>query len=83
MKSERLQALQKLLLEQQDDFNNAAIGKTMDILFEKPGREAGQFVGRSPWLHPVHVEGDASLIGRTAQARIEARTANSLKGTLL
>ena len=83
VKSERLQALQKLLLEQQDDFNNAAIGKTMDILFEKPGREAGQFVGRSPWLHPVHVEGDASLIGRTAQARIEARTANSLKGTLL
>jgi len=83
VKSERLQVLQKLLLEQQDDFNNAAIGKTMDILFEKPGREAGQFVGRSPWLHPVHVEGDASLIGRTAQARIEARTANSLKGTLL
>ena len=62
-KAERLEILQKLLLQQQDDFNDAAIGKTMEVLFEKPGREAGQFVGRTPWLHPVHAEGE-DLIGR-------------------
>jgi len=83
VKSERLQALQALLLEQQDQFNNAQVGKTLDVLFEKPGRETGQIVGRSPWLHPVHAKADASLIGRVAKVRVEARTANSLRGALV
>jgi tRNA-2-methylthio-N6-dimethylallyladenosine synthase len=82
VKDERLQALQKLLLQQQDEFNDAAIGKTMEVLFEKPGREAGQLVGRSPYLHPVHAQTDAARIGSVAQVRIERRTANSLKGVL-
>jgi tRNA-2-methylthio-N6-dimethylallyladenosine synthase len=81
VKDERLQALQKLLLEQQNAFNDAAIGRTMDVLFEKLGREQGQFVGRSPWLHPVHVEGE-DLIGKILPVTIIARTANSLKGLL-
>ena len=81
VKSERLQALQTLLLQQQNEFNDAAIGKTMDVLFEKPGREGGQFVGRSPWLHPVHAEGQG-LIGRTVPVTIMARMANSLRGAL-
>jgi tRNA-2-methylthio-N6-dimethylallyladenosine synthase len=80
VKDERLQALQKLLLEQQDAFNDAQIGKTLDVMFEKPGRNESQFVGRSPYLHPVHAEGDAGLIGRIAKVRIEKRTANSLHG---
>jgi len=79
VKDERLQALQKLLLGQQDAFNDAAIGCTMDVLFEKPGRGPRQFVGRSPWLHPVHAEGE-DLIGRILPVKIAARTANSLKG---
>jgi len=81
VKNERLQALQKLLLEQQDAFNDAAIGSTMDVLFEKPGRGRGQFVGRSPWLHPVHAEGK-ELIGKILPVKIIARTANSLKSVL-
>ncbi len=81
VKDERLQALQKLLLAQQDEFNDAAIGGTMNVLFEKPGRGVGQFVGRSPWLHPVHAEGE-DLIGRILPVRIIARTSNSLKGIL-
>jgi tRNA-2-methylthio-N6-dimethylallyladenosine synthase len=83
VKDERLQALQKLLLQQQDEFNDAAIGKTMDVLFEKPGREAGQLVGRSPYLHPVHAQANAMQIGSIAQVRVERRTANSLKGALV
>ena len=31
----------------------------MPVLFEKPGRETGQLVGRTPYLQPVHVEGAA------------------------
>jgi len=82
VKNERLQALQKLLLQQQDEFNDAAIGSTMDVLFEKPGRGQGQFVGRSPRLHPVYAEGE-ELIGKILPVKIVARTANSLKGMLV
>ena len=75
--------LQKLLLSQQDAANKAAIGKTMDVLFEKPGRAVGQIVGRTPYLNPVHVEAPASLIGSVHAVHIEALTANSVKGRLL
>ena len=83
VKSERLQALQQLLLKQQDDFNDAQVGQTLDVLFEKPGREDGQLVGRSPWLHPVHAQAETARIGSVAKVRVERRTANSLKGVLI
>ncbi len=36
---------------------------TMDVLIEKPGRQPGQMVGRSPWLQPVIVDEKAGEIG--------------------
>ena len=58
VKSDAAGALQTLLLAQQDAVQQiAAIGKTLPVLFEKPGREPGQVVGRTPYLQPVHVEG--------------------------
>ena len=83
VKSARLDVLQKLLLAQQDDANKAAIGRTMDVLFEKPGRNAGQVVGRTPHLHPVHVDAPAALIGTVRSVRIEALMGNSLRGQLV
>jgi tRNA-2-methylthio-N6-dimethylallyladenosine synthase len=83
IKSARLDVLQKLLLSQQDAANKAAIGKTLDVLFEKPGRGPGQIVGRTPYLHPVHVQAAASLIGSVHAVHIEALTANSVKGRLV
>ncbi len=83
VKTARLLALQALLLEQQDDANRAAIGKTMPVLFEKPGREKGQLVGRTPYLQPLHVQGSRALIGRVAKVKITGLTANSLHGALL
>jgi tRNA-2-methylthio-N6-dimethylallyladenosine synthase len=82
VKDARLQALQALLGAQQDEFNAACAGRVLSVLFEKPGRKEGQGVGRTPYLQPVHVDGAASLIGQTADVRIEAVHANSLKGTL-
>ena len=82
VKAERLDTLQKLLLAQQDQANQDAIGKVLPVLFEKPGRSKGQFVGRTPYLHPVHAEGSQNLIGTIQDVRIEMRTANSLKGAL-
>jgi tRNA-2-methylthio-N6-dimethylallyladenosine synthase len=80
VKDARLQALQALLLAQQDAFNDAALDTVMPVLLEKAGREPGQLVGRSPWLQPVHVDGDARLIGTVRDVRVTRRTANSLKG---
>ena len=83
IKTARLEILQKLLLDQQDAANEAAVGKTLDVLFEKPGRKGGQIVGRTPYLQPVHVEAPSSLIGTVRSVRMEALTANSLKGRLV
>ncbi|HWD26798.1 MAG TPA: tRNA (N6-isopentenyl adenosine(37)-C2)-methylthiotransferase MiaB [Rhizomicrobium sp.] len=83
VKDERLQALNVLLIEQQDAFKQACQAREMDVLFEKPGRQAGQAVGRSPYLQAVHVEGAADLIGQIRRVTIDAVYPNSLKGSLL
>jgi len=82
VKAARLDALQKLLLSQQHAFDDSQISKTLPVLFEKTAREAGQLMGRTPYLQPVHVMADAALIGTTANVKIERRTANSLHGVL-
>jgi tRNA-2-methylthio-N6-dimethylallyladenosine synthase len=78
----RLQALQALLVEQQAAFNQSQAGRTLDVLFEKPGRHEGQVIGRSPYLQSVHVEAPLDLIGRIAPVTIEHGQQNSLKGRL-
>ncbi|WP_352470059.1 MULTISPECIES: tRNA (N6-isopentenyl adenosine(37)-C2)-methylthiotransferase MiaB [unclassified Mesorhizobium] len=78
VKDERLQRLQALLLKQQQDFGTSLIGKTIDTLIEKPGRQAGQKVGRSPWLQPVIVDEKAGEIGDIIQVRITKTGYNSL-----
>ena len=82
VKTARLDALQKLLLKQQHDFDDSQVGKTVPVLFEKSARDKGQIMGRTPYLQPVHVMGDAALAGMVADVRIEKRTANSLHGVL-
>jgi tRNA-2-methylthio-N6-dimethylallyladenosine synthase len=56
---------------------------TMDVLFEKPGRQAGQAIGRSPFLQPVHAENAAGLIGMIVPVTIEKVFPNSLSARLL
>lgn len=80
--SARLKELQTLVEQQLKDFNTGSIGRTFDVLFEKAGRHAGQIVGRSPYLQPVHVTGSSDLIGRIARVDITGVTAYSLHGTL-
>ncbi|HYC74980.1 tRNA (N6-isopentenyl adenosine(37)-C2)-methylthiotransferase MiaB [Brevundimonas sp.] len=79
---DRLHRLQALLDEQRHGFNAASVGKTVNVLFERPGRHPGQAVGRSPWLQAVHVDGAEGLIGEIAPVRLEAAGNNSLRGAL-
>ena len=81
--SERLQALQALLFEQQTAFNRSQAGKVLPVLFERKGRHGRQAIGRSPYLQSVHVEDAEHLMGRIVPVRIERGQQNSLAGALI
>jgi len=82
VKTDRLARLQSAIERQRMAFNHACAGRYFDVLFEKPGRRAGQLVGRSPYLQPVNVMAPSSLIGEIASVRITGIGANSLFGAL-
>ncbi|MEE4235909.1 MAG: tRNA (N6-isopentenyl adenosine(37)-C2)-methylthiotransferase MiaB [Anderseniella sp.] len=83
VKSVRLARLQALLLEQQAGFNAACIGRTLDVLLEKPGRKPGQLVGRSPYLQSVFVDAGNRAIGDIVRVEISATGPNSLTGHMV
>jgi tRNA-2-methylthio-N6-dimethylallyladenosine synthase len=83
VKNARLQALQALLRDQQQTFNQSRVGLTFPVLFTGPGRHPGQMMGRSPWLQPVHLPGPLALVGQVAPVRILAAHPNSLSGVLV
>ena len=80
---DRLQRLQALLVELQTAFNASQAGRTLNVLFEKPGRHRQQAIGRSPYLQSVHVEDARDLIGRIVPVRITTGQQNSLTGELI
>jgi len=80
VKSERLGRLQERLNAQQLEFNRASVGRAMEVLLDRPGRDAGQLVGRSPFMQAVHTEAPASALGSIVRLRITAAHANSLAG---
>jgi tRNA-2-methylthio-N6-dimethylallyladenosine synthase len=80
---ERLQRLQALLTCQQREIQDSMVGREVGVLFEKPGRQEGQMVGKSDYLHPVHVRGESIEIGDLKRVRIVSSGANSLAGELL
>ncbi|MET0606406.1 MAG: tRNA (N6-isopentenyl adenosine(37)-C2)-methylthiotransferase MiaB, partial [Beijerinckiaceae bacterium] len=82
-KAERLAALQMLLDEQRRGFNEATVGRTVDVLFERDGRHPGQVVGKTPYLQAVQIEGPRDLIGSLAPVTITSRGSNSLFGSLI
>jgi len=82
VKTARLQELQALLAVQQQRFNAGFVGRTMPVLFDKPGRHPGQLGGRSPWLQAVHAEAPESLLGRIAEVAVAELRPNSLTGVL-
>ncbi|NNK77457.1 MAG: tRNA (N6-isopentenyl adenosine(37)-C2)-methylthiotransferase MiaB [Litoreibacter sp.] len=80
---ERLYRLQELLGEQQRAAQDSMVGRDVLVLFEKPGRLPGQLIGKSEYLHAVHVMADAADLGQIRKVRIEASAPNSLSGKLL
>jgi tRNA-2-methylthio-N6-dimethylallyladenosine synthase len=79
---ERLVRLQELIDSQQSAFNAAAIGSTVDVLFERPARNPGQIVGRTAYLQPAHVMASADIIGQVLPVKIESLERYSLLGEI-
>ena len=88
---ERLQKLQKLLLNQQKEYNASFVGKKMEILFESRSPKAtsnfNQITGKSPYLQAVSVilppEEDASnYFGKIVEVEITEAKENTLVGVL-
>ena len=80
VKSERLAALQRLIVAQQRAFNERCAGRTFPVLFERAGKRPGQLVGRSPYMQAVYALAPKSLLGFVAEIRIMAGYDNSLAG---
>ena len=79
LKAERLSRLQTLLSTHQKEFMGTMVGKILPVLLERPGRLAGQLVGRSEYLHGVHANIDQAKIGDIVNLRILGADTNSLR----
>ena len=82
-KDRRLTRLQALVEDERQAFNRAAVGRRLDVLFEKPGRRDGQVIGRSPYMQAVFAEGPRSLIGVMAEVEIVGVEPHSLRGRVV
>lgn len=82
VKSERLQRLQDLLSAQQRAFNASMTGRRLPVLLERPGRHAGQMVGRSPYMQAVVVDAPAEAAGRMVEVDIDTVNSFSLNGRI-
>ncbi len=80
---ERLQRLQALVTRAQRAAQEAMVGRDVGVLFEKPGRNPGQMVGKSDHLHAVHVDGADVRPGDLRRVRITSSGPNSLGGVLV
>ena len=83
MADARLQRLQALITTQQRAAQEAMVGREVAVLFEKPGRMAGQMTGKSDHLHAVHVTAPGIAVGSLARVKIVESATNSLSGVLV
>jgi tRNA-2-methylthio-N6-dimethylallyladenosine synthase len=78
---ERLARLQERINVHQLAFNRSKVGVDTQILVERPGKHAGQMIGRTPWLQSVHVETSAAP-GDLVNVTLVAAGPNSMSGAV-
>ncbi len=81
-KVERLERLQALLNKQQYQFNQQTVGKLLPVLFEKRGRHAGQWIGRSPYMQAVHMNSEEDLQNQFLLVEVTEAHPNSLRADI-
>ena len=78
--AERLQRLQAVITRHWRAFNASFIGRSVEVLLEKPGRLPGQLVGKTPYLQTVQVMARPELIGQVLPVIITGTGTNTLFG---
>ncbi|TDR87160.1 tRNA (N6-isopentenyl adenosine(37)-C2)-methylthiotransferase MiaB [Enterovirga rhinocerotis] len=76
--AERLARLQAQLEQDRQAFNRDTVGRTVDLLIEKPGRHPGQLAGKSPYLQAIQVEGIDAPVGSVVPVTVTGLASNSL-----
>ncbi|KPF71427.1 (dimethylallyl)adenosine tRNA methylthiotransferase [alpha proteobacterium AAP81b] len=79
VKDERLAMLQAAITEGALAFNRASVGRTCEILLERPGRKPGQLIGKTPWLQSAIVNVEGARIGDLIPVTITAAGPNSVE----
>jgi len=83
VKDERLQRLLTLMRELTKAGMVRQLGRTVEVLVEKPGRNDGDMEGRTADFRIVHFRGNARLTGQVMPVRIIEAYGQSLRGELI
>ena len=78
----RLVEVQKVLFDQQFNFNKSLIGKTIDVLVENKMKKGSGFFGRNKFLSPVIFEGNENDIGKIKKVKIMEANQLTLFGNI-
>ena len=85
IKSSRLEILQKLLEEQQEEFNKSQAGKELDVLIESlSDRNDGSYFGKTPYLQTAIIKTNKdNLIGKIVKVKINKANMKLLEGEVI
>ena len=75
--------LQKLLQSQQRAFNEATIGKELEVLLTERGKIRGQLVGYSPYMQGTVVMAPLKMLGEIVRVKITGASATALTGKIV
>lgn len=83
VKTRRLMKLQKLLQSQQRAFNEATVGKVLDVLLTERGKMKGQLVGYTPYMQGTVVRAPLKMLGEIVSVKITSASATALTGEIV
>jgi tRNA-2-methylthio-N6-dimethylallyladenosine synthase len=80
---DRLQRLQALITRHQREVQQSMVGREVSVLVEKAGRLPGQMLGKSDYLHAVHIDNSSAAVGDIQRVRVTESKTNSLAAVLV
>jgi tRNA-2-methylthio-N6-dimethylallyladenosine synthase len=83
VKEERLAQVHELIGRQTMDFNRGCVGRDFDVLLDRPGRRAGQLLGRSPYMQAVFVTAPNAMLNTVQRLSVVEAHPNSLAAQLM
>jgi tRNA-2-methylthio-N6-dimethylallyladenosine synthase len=81
-KAARLDILQKCLAAEQSIYKKRFIGQMHEVLFEKTGKKAGQYIGKDVYMQSIVVESPNDLTGKFENVLIDSIAQNCLFGSI-